>query len=693
MRIKAYIGEKTPVYEMANGASESVGYISPNSYVTLTGIKKDGANSYYITEEYPGYIKRTAVKVLRDEEFYYSSTLVRERKNRSKSNRFNSMRTSVAADPGGTTVRPSTSWTGSSSGWNVSTAGGGNINSNMQQSWNNSSSGVIPKYDTTTVRKAANNSNGPHPVTPMMAVANVAGNVIGAKLSKNPVASFGAQALTSFATTGSWDAVNNANLGGLFGGSKLGGLLNGATINNLMDGSFFTNGLLGNLMNTITGLLGTLMQKLDYVVGFNMSGMLLDIIGGFASWQSGKFGVNRTFGDAYRPPERLTQNNGALDQHIRNYFKYKGSSYNMTPYGGVLGGVMGQPDDYRTGSMSSANYTGSIASGTQIHHNDYKTLYAEFEEGITKIRSSMSINITRMDWFYNFNRFRMLTPSSVLANSKGYVFFTRPDLNLRSSSGLASEIGLLINSVATYHAGIMASLEKAPSGGGASFDNGHQLIPLLCNRCTGLDINDETLETKEIGETYTGWKLNYGMNNIKSKSVNTVTTSFIDDEQLSIYLLFKLWTEYISNVSRGIIAPKDEYARSLQLDYANSIYYFLCAEDGESIIFWTKYTGCIPTNSPSSNFTDSFDSAIRQPKYSITWQYAFKKDYDPYSLAEFNRIAGCQEGSQPGSMPIYDAESLRTGRTIAGSPWVDTQTGGLYKLHFREPQNTFKPEY
>jgi hypothetical protein len=315
-------------------------------------------------------------------------------------------------------------------------------------------------------------------------------------------------------------------------------------------------------------------------------------------------------------------------------------------------------------------------------------MYTEYAEQLNKIRASVNLDITRSDWFYNFNRFRLIHPDSVLGNTKGYIFFTRPDLNLASPSGITSDIGLLINAMVTQHPGIIAGLQKSPSLNGVSFDNGHKFIPLLCNRCTGIDINDETLETKEIGDTYTGWKLNYGTTTIKSKAANSVTTSFIDDEQLSIYLTFKLWEEYISNVSRGVIAPKNEYVKTTQLDYANSIYYFLTAQDGQSILFWTKFTGCIPTNIPSSNFTDSIDSPVRMPKYSITWQYAFKKDYDPYTLAEFNKLA--EGGGNFEAMPMYDAETIRSARTIVGSPYVDTKTGGqLYRLLFRKAVNNF----
>lgn len=678
MRIKAYVGEKSPYYKMANGAAEPIGYIQANSFVTISGIKKDGIKTFYSVEGF-GFIKKSDIHILRDEEFFSSSSLIKSKKNRSKSNRYNTMRQNIAASTYSTGI--------------PFTAGNGfggfdqrNYGNSVSSTWNNPS--IVPKYQGSDKPIVTGSNTAPKQPSPMQTVAAIGGNFLASK--GGILGNVGSQVLGSFASTGSWDGVNNMNIGGFFGNSFLGQMLNGATISNIMDGTFFNSIFSQNAINIIGGLLSTLMQKLDYVVGFNLSGSLLQLFNGFGILgQQGNNGIGLQTDTSYLP-QRLIYVNSEIDERIRKYFRYKGdSNLRMISRGPkeLLGGAIYGPTDYRTPTLKPPK---PDPDQVEFHRSIHDNMYTEYAEQLEKIRGSVNLNITRPDWFYNFNRFRLIHPDSVLGNTKGYVFFTRPDLNLVSTTGITSDIGLLINSMATQHSGIIAGLQKSPNLNGVSFDNGHKFIPLLCNRCTGLDINDETLETKEIGDTYTGWKLNYGTNTIKSKAANSVTTSFIDDEQLSIYLTFKLWEEYISNVSRGIISPKPEYVKTTQLDYANSIYYFLTAQDGQSIIFWTKFTGCIPTNIPSSNFTDSIDSPVRIPKYSITWQYAFKKDYDPYTLAEFNRLA---DGGNFEAMPMYDEETIRSARTIVGSPYVDTETGGqLYRLLFRKAVNTFSQD-
>lgn len=684
MRIKAQVVNKAPIYEMANGASESIGSLKANTLITLVQSKKDGVDTYYLMDEYRGYIKKKAVKIIRDEEFYYASSLLQKKQNRATNNRFNLMKKSIAADTNTPSTRPSSSVKAPSS--STANTGAGNKPDNGD--------GLVKQYNNTNV-KAAQSQSTDKPAGKTSLVGAIATGVLGSVMGRNnnPLVATGLTMATSVISTGNFNAVNNMNLGGLAGGlfgSKVGSMFNGATINNLLDGSFFTSGsFMQNAMSIINNILGTLFQKLDYIVGFNLSGTLANYLGGFSSYAKGLTYINGASANN-RLPDILTRG-GDADSRIREYFRYKGTNVKIVGKAptNLAGGAIYGPIDYST---SRPSLSGEKSEYVEVHRNLFNNLYADFANDLKAVRSSVNLNMVRNDWFYNFNRFRLIHPDSVLANSKGYVFFTRPDLNIVSSSTATSEIGMLMYNMASFHAGIVAGLQLSPQMSNASFDNGHKFIPLLCNRCTGIDINDETLETKEIGDTYTGWKLNYGTTTIKSKTANTVTTSFFDDEQLSIYLTFKLWEEYINGVSRGIILPKDTYIKTKQLDYAISIYYFLCAEDGESIIFWTKYTGCIPTNIPSSNFTDSIESPIKQPKYSITWQYAFKKDYDPYSLAEFNGLS--DSGSNGQGVKIYDEETFRSVRTLSGAPFVDTNTGGrLFKLRFRAAKNSFESEY
>ena len=638
MRIKAITKNATSVKNLPSGGS-TIATIPKDTFITVTKLTKIGILTYYFIEEYNGYVKKENLRLVRDEEFYYTSSLLRSKANRS----IMPMAATYAVQPRDAVIHDTTNQSGAAVKTKVS----------------KDNSGVIkgdPKSASEEAKAGAGNNY-------TRAIASTAANLLGSRSGETRLAS---TMLSSFANTGNWDEANNMELGNFFGGIT-GDLLNGATINNISDGSFFKNQLKQNVAKLAVSYLNTLMMKLNYVVGFNLTGALLNLLSGFGVLDKLPIGIEVGWDGNFRITLPNVSN---IEERIRRYFRYKGADYKMITRYGYL--QRWEQDAYYTTPTLA---THKDQAQVEVHRSIYNNLYTDFRDSLEVIRDTVNLNISRDDWFDSFNRYRLIHPDSVLGNTKGYVFFTRPDLNITSDI-TASEVGMLFYNMATQHAGIVGELLKDTWPG-------HQFNTLLSNRCTGIDIQDETLKVKEVSETLTGWKLNYAGNLIESKSANTVTTSFIDDEQLSVYLIFKLWCEYISAVSRGSISPKATYKRTKILDYAISIYYFLTAQDGESLVFWTKYTGCIPTSIPSSNFSDSIDTPIRMPKYSIQWQYAFKKDYDPFSLAEFNHLTG----SNFSYKNIYSSETGRSSTTLSGAPFVDTNTGGrLFKLRFR-PNN------
>ena len=105
--------------------------------------------------------------------------------------------------------------------------------------------------------------------------------------------------------------------------------------------------------------------------------------------------------------------------------------------------------------------------------------------------------------------------------------------------------------------------------------------------------------------------------------------------------------------------PNPAHANRRELDYAISIYYFLTKTTGEDILYWCKYTGCFPTNIPSSNFADSVNETIKQPTYTISFNYSKKDDYNPLHVAEFNYLSQQQAFHY---IPVYNQETHHSTR-------------------------------
>ena len=156
-----------------------------------------------------------------------------------------------------------------------------------------------------------------------------------------------------------------------------------------------------------------------------------------------------------------------------------------------------------------------------------------------------------------------------------------------------------------------------------------------------------------------------------------------------MYQQHKLWTDYIAYVYRGKHSPVDRYVFSKILDYATVIYYILCAEDMETVIFWSKYWGCFPIDSPSSMFSWAEEDAggIKIPKVRVQYQYSWKEDFNPLALIEFNMHSRDLPLTYIG---IFNPTSLGPGTTWAGAPFIETFTDPsslaapyTFKLRFR----------
>ena len=82
--------------------------------------------------------------------------------------------------------------------------------------------------------------------------------------------------------------------------------------------------------------------------------------------------------------------------------------------------------DYRTPILNSQQIPEEVKFNTDLFNN----IYDDFKESITKVKTNLDLNIERMDWFVNFNRYRKTHPDYHLVGSQGHVFMTRPALNL-----------------------------------------------------------------------------------------------------------------------------------------------------------------------------------------------------------------------------------------------------------------------
>ena len=306
------------------------------------------------------------------------------------------------------------------------------------------------------------------------------------------------------------------------------------------------------------------------------------------------------------------------------------------------------------------------------------------------LRDTFNLGIEGRDELFRqyteyYNRFKLQNPNDAFHKGFAHVFFVRPDCNILTRRGSGWDLVEKIQHDPNYYYAYKKYpelLRQLISDAGY----GHDFMMFLSNKARSFQLSDEYINYDTYGKGYTGHKIAYGKTNVESKTAGDFTISYVDDRDLHVFHIHKLWADYISNVFQGIFNPKTEYITGRILDYVSDVYYILTAEDGETIIFWSKYYGVFPVTIPSAQYSWSAGNVLSNPEFDIKYQYSFKEDYNPLSLIEFNINSGNKNYEY---VPVISKESYTTNTTWVGAPFIETfnnETFAPYthKLRFRK---------
>lgn len=344
----------------------------------------------------------------------------------------------------------------------------------------------------------------------------------------------------------------------------------------------------------------------------------------------------------------------------------------------------------------------------QIMPNDprfKKTI--SLENKLKQVRASFGIpvhgnnEIARAMKYYLYNRFKV--PDTNLAHNKSftYVFFTRPDLNIINPTGSHKANAQCLNHTESamiwrrYPELFKLLTDCTRNGDGNNFNM------LLSNQVTSFDIQDETITTVRAGKTWHEYEMSYG-DSYTGRTAGEFTCNFTETSDYSIINMIKLWINYIDNVSKGAWSPSynlfgegmknknSSYVYDKTLDYAASAYVFKCGPDGEDVLYWTKYFGVFPINTGSNSLSWDLSNSIGDvPKLNIRFSYSYKRDLNPISLIEFNKVAKIKKASDAVFENAYNVNYGHVSRPFVGAPFIAMKLGttGLTPNSVKYDQN------
>lgn len=340
--------------------------------------------------------------------------------------------------------------------------------------------------------------------------------------------------------------------------------------------------------------------------------------------------------------------------------------------------------------QNSKSFPRHLGKSKGVHVYDYYMDYSRdgLLDDMDKIRRNLNMDVQDITTLFerlttHYNRFKLGNANDVLSKGFPHVFFTRPDCKFfKDSDGtkLATKPGKdpNIKYIQAHRPALLRQLSQV---------DGDDWAYLLSNKVASFGTSDESIEVDTYGTTYHKQKIAHGKSNSESKAAGTFSIQMTDTRDLDVLNIHKLWTDYIHNVYHGKWFPKNQYLWKKIIDYAASCYYIITAEDGETIIFWSKYYGIFPTNIPSSSYSWQAGQPIQKTDLSITYQYSFKEDLNPAAMVEFNLNSGITSIDKLTYELTFNPYLGTTGRTWVGKPFIETVKGATnddfyFKLRF-----------
>src|SRR5699024_4748182 len=123
--------------------------------------------------------------------------------------------------------------------------------------------------------------------------------------------------------------------------------------------------------------------------------------------------------------------------------------------------------------------------------------------------------------------------------------------------------------------------------------------PLLSNAVTSsLELPGISADYIDTAKNVYQTSISYRGTSFKSDQDFEFSLDFKDSKFLDVYMYFKMYDEYERLKWLGQVSPKLEYIKNKILHDQFSIYKFIVAEDGMTLLYFARVTGVYPTSVP-----------------------------------------------------------------------------------------------
>lgn len=249
-----------------------------------------------------------------------------------------------------------------------------------------------------------------------------------------------------------------------------------------------------------------------------------------------------------------------------------------------------------------------------------------------------------LDYYNKINRFGFIDPYYTDSSTIEYVFFTKPDLNLFNAEVNSFYTTCELNDNVAHipffaynaktHKDAMLQLQYSIK------DVHGENYPFMClltnSMNSSLDLPGISSDANESTVNTHGVSLQYRGHSMKSNNGYDFSIGVNDTTTLDIYHMVKTYDEFIKAAKLNHVEVQKNYILNNIFWDQFSIYKFLVWKgDGETILYFAKFTGVFFTDVPRGEFGDP---GVDGFKYSLGLHAQFVHDMDPLIIDDFNRL-------------------------------------------------------
>lgn len=335
------------------------------------------------------------------------------------------------------------------------------------------------------------------------------------------------------------------------------------------------------------------------------------------------------------------------------------------------------------GKDASGNITTNVVSTLADGLGESSTVFEESVKPL--VRANGLIRKTDDEFFHKFSRFGYLDPYARVTGTREYVFFTKPDLFLLISNGsILSEFcktSFFINCMKTNKESLLQLQDSATN-------YKYPFMNLLSNakrsnlELPGISVGNDIETSANMYDT----KLSYRGTSYSSDENYEFSMEFEDTRNLDVYMLFKAYDEYERRKYYGYYdlydTSKNNGEATRYIKYAVhkiihdqfSIFKFIVAEDGSTILYYAKLYGVYPKNVPRDAFSDMPESG--DIRFTINFKANIIEDSDPAIIEDFNTLVNYKPGTEvKDEMKLYDPSIGAVSGEWANTPYIVMEEG------------------